>query len=112
MSTQMPDSPPPPRPEGSPLQELLRQGRIAWRLFTDRRVPLLTKLIPVLAVVYLVSPIDVVPDFLPIAGQADDLAILLLAVRFFIEMAPKEIVRELDAGKTTVSTTYRMKDDE
>ncbi len=71
--------------------------RIAWRLLWDSRVPLSTKIIPVLVVLYVVSPIDIIPDWIPGLGQLDDLAILLLGVRFFIAMSPRDLVARFRA---------------
>ncbi len=95
----------------SSLRELMRQGRLAWRLFTDPRVPILLKLIPALAVAYLVSPIDFVPDFFPPLGQLDDLAVVLLALRLFVELAPPAIVAEHKGEGKTVTATYRVQDE-
>jgi uncharacterized membrane protein YkvA (DUF1232 family) len=101
-----------PAVRGPALQDLVRQGRLAWRLLTDKRVPILVKSIPALAVVYLVSPLDFVPDVFPVLGQLDDLAVMLLALRLFIEMAPPEIVSELKGtAPDTVTTTYRVQDE-
>lgn len=76
------------------VKELVRQLRLAWRLFKDPRVPWLLKLIPPAALVYILSPIDILPDPGLGLGQLDDLAILLLALKLFIELAPAEVVRE------------------
>ncbi len=76
------------------LQEAMRQARLAWRLFWDQRVPLWTKLIPPAALAYVISPIDVIPDVALGLGQLDDVAVLLLGVKLFIELAPPEVVRE------------------
>jgi uncharacterized membrane protein YkvA (DUF1232 family) len=97
-----------PQPTGS-LNELLAQGRLAWRLFTDPRVPMGAKLLPLLAVLYVLMPIDLMPDIVPALGQIDDLAILLLAIRAFIQLAPDEVVREGDDD--VVTTSYRVKDE-
>jgi len=43
-------------------------------------------------------PIDLLPDFMPILGQLDDLAVFALAVRLFIQLSPKPIVDELRFG--------------
>ncbi|MCA8927528.1 MAG: DUF1232 domain-containing protein [Alphaproteobacteria bacterium] len=52
----------------------------------DPRVPWLAKALVVLALAYALSPIDLIPDFIPVLGQLDDLvlvpAVVLLAVRF------------------------------
>ncbi len=76
------------------LRELLRQFRLAWRLFWDRRVPWPPKVIPPLALLYLISPIDILPDISLGLGQLDDIAVLLLAVKLFVELCPADLVRE------------------
>lgn len=50
-------------------------------LVRDRRVPRRRKLLLAAAVAYLACPIDLVPDFIPVAGQLDDAAVLALALR-------------------------------
>ena len=74
---------------------LLRNLRLAWKLLLDSRVPSLTKLIiPGLMGLYILSPIDIVPDALLGLGQLDDLAVFVLAVKLFIELSPRDIVEE------------------
>jgi uncharacterized membrane protein YkvA (DUF1232 family) len=70
--------------------------QLAWKLLRDPRVPLYLKGIPLLAVLYLLSPFDLIPGFIPIAGQLDDLAIILLGVKFFVRLAPPAIVQEYE----------------
>jgi len=77
------------------LTEIMRNAQLAWHLLIDRRVGLLLKLIiPGLMLGYLIFPVDLVPDFIPVLGQLDDLAILALGIKIFIELSPKDIVRE------------------
>ncbi len=76
------------------LRELVRQFQLAWRLFWDRRVPWPPKLIPPLALAYVLSPIDILPDVTLGLGQLDDIAVLLLAIKLFIELCPVDVVRE------------------
>jgi uncharacterized membrane protein YkvA (DUF1232 family) len=77
------------------ISYLVRNLRLAWRLLLDSRVPLLTKLIiPGLMAVYILSPVDLIPDVIVGLGQLDDLAVLVLAVKLFIELSPHEIVQE------------------
>jgi uncharacterized membrane protein YkvA (DUF1232 family) len=76
------------------IQELLRQARLAWRLFLDPRVPWVTKLIPPAVLVYLLSPIDILPDLTLGLGQLDDIAVLLLGTKLFIDLCPTDVVRE------------------
>jgi uncharacterized membrane protein YkvA (DUF1232 family) len=77
------------------LTEILRNGQLAWRLFADRRVSTALKLIiPGLLGAYLLWPADLLPDVIPILGQLDDLTLLALGIKVFVELCPKDIVRE------------------
>ena len=58
------------------LRTLFSQVRLAIRLVREPRVGMLVKALPVLAAVYVVSPLDFVPDVIPVLGQLDDLGIL------------------------------------
>jgi uncharacterized membrane protein YkvA (DUF1232 family) len=83
------------QPKAGVLTEILHNAQLAWHLLTDRRVSLLLKLlIPGMMVGYLLWPVDLLPDVIPVVGQLDDLAILALAIKLFIELSPKDIVRE------------------
>ncbi len=77
------------------LKDFVRQLRLTWRLFWDGRVPLWTKVVPPAVLAYVLSPVDILPDFPPVGlNQLDDVAVLLLGVRLFIELAPPDVVRE------------------
>ena len=77
------------------LGELIRNAQLTWRLLKDPRVPLPIKLIiPGVVGVYLLSPIDFMPDVLPLLGQIDDIAVLFGGVMLFIQMCPPDIVDE------------------
>ena len=76
------------------IREVARQARLAWRLFWDNRVPLWTKLIPPAALAYVLFPMDIIPDVALGLGQLDDIAVLLLGTKLFIELAPPDVVRE------------------
>ena len=95
------------------LRDAVRQLRLAWRLFLDKRVPLWTKVVPPVALAYVLSPIDILSDVPPMGiNQLDDLAVLLLGVKLFIELAPPDIVREhlQDLGARTEE--WRVVDEE
>jgi len=71
-----------------------RQARLAWQLFLDKRVPLLTKAIPTAAVIYVIAP-DLVPAaLLPVIGTLDDVAVFLIGLKLFIDLSPTDVVRE------------------
>jgi uncharacterized membrane protein YkvA (DUF1232 family) len=73
---------------------LLTTGRLALRLLRDRRVPLYAKAVPLLALLYAVSPLDFVPDLIPVLGQLDDAAVLMAGLEFFIKLCPGDVVDE------------------
>jgi uncharacterized membrane protein YkvA (DUF1232 family) len=73
------------------LRMLLSQLRLAVRLLREPRVPFLTKTLPVLAAIYVISPLDFVPDVLPVLGQLDDLGILVVSLELFLKLCPAEI---------------------
>jgi uncharacterized membrane protein YkvA (DUF1232 family) len=74
------------------LRTLVSHVRVTLRLLREPRVPLLLKLIPVLAAGYVISPLDFVPDVLPVIGQLDDLGIIFVALEGFLRLAPAEAV--------------------
>ncbi|MCC7353388.1 MAG: DUF1232 domain-containing protein [Anaerolineae bacterium] len=81
------------------IAEIVRSLRLAWRLMNDSRVSILTRLtIPGLALVYLLFPIDVAPDLIPLLGQLDDLAVVVIALRAFIAFCPPDVVRQHEMG--------------
>jgi uncharacterized membrane protein YkvA (DUF1232 family) len=68
--------------------------RLYWRLFRDSRVSILAKAVLVLTLGYVVWPVDLVPDLLPVLGEIDDLGIALGGLWLFIRLCPPEVVRE------------------
>ena len=68
--------------------------RLVWALLRDGRVSAQQKLILVGIGAYLFFPIDLIPDFVPVLGQLDDLAVVLLGLDLFIRSAPPDIVEE------------------
>ena len=64
------------------------------RLFRDRRVPWWAKaLLPALAL-YLVMPLDLIPDFIPVIGYLDDLVVLLLVATLLLRAVPRRVIEE------------------
>jgi uncharacterized membrane protein YkvA (DUF1232 family) len=94
------------------VTDFIRQGRLAWRLLWDSRVPFWTKLIPPAVLIYLISPADFLPDVALGLGQLDDLAILLIGTKLFIELAPTDVVREHLAALGARIQEWRVQDGE
>ena len=87
---------------------LVRNVRLSWRLLRDPRVPTWAKLIPLAALAYVVIPADIVPDVLIGLGQTDDVGVLLLSLKLFIDLCPSEIVQRHLAEMTSVEAEYRV----
>jgi uncharacterized membrane protein YkvA (DUF1232 family) len=84
----------PKNSQGNILRRSLLRAKLVWRLFLDRRVSLLWKIIPVAGILYVFFPLDIIFDLIPLAGQADDVGIFLGSLWLFVEMCPADIVRE------------------
>jgi uncharacterized membrane protein YkvA (DUF1232 family) len=65
-----------------------------WGIERDPRTPIGLKAMLAAALAYVVFPIDLIPDAIPILGQADDLTVLLLVLDLFIQNAPPEVRAE------------------
>lgn len=74
------------------VRKLPTYARLVWGLARDGRVPPQLKLILVGIIGYLLMPIDVIPDFIPVLGQLDDVAVVLLGLDLFIKSAPDDVV--------------------
>jgi uncharacterized membrane protein YkvA (DUF1232 family) len=68
------------------------------RLLGDERVPRRAKVPIVLLIPYLASPIDLIPDFLPVLGQLDDAVLVALVLRRVVRVAGRDVVQELWPG--------------
>lgn len=72
--------------------------RRLWHLFLlwkslarDKRVPGLSKAFPVLALIYLVFPFDIIPDILPVLGWLDDVGMLVFLITLAMKFVPKSV---------------------
>jgi uncharacterized membrane protein YkvA (DUF1232 family) len=81
--------------KGGIVRETLNQIRLIIRLMGDSRVNIFAKLIPIGALVYLISPVDLLPGVaFPVIGALDDAAVLWLGSYVFTELCPPAVVAE------------------
>ena len=73
--------------------------KLVWRLFVDKRVPTFTKIIPLLALAYVVSPYDIIGDRIPLLGQLDDVIVVGVLFLLFIAASPNHVVADQTIGK-------------
>lgn len=85
---------PPPSGNFNLLRQIWEQIRLAWALMLDARVPYQNKIVPILAIAYAISPIDLMPDILLGVGWLDDIGIVILALIYFISIAPADVAAE------------------
>ncbi len=79
-------------------QEIVQQARMVFLLFKDPEVPLILKLVPLAGLLYLLSPIDLIPGaVVPVIGGLDDVTALLVAAKVFIDLTPPHIVDKYTA---------------
>jgi uncharacterized membrane protein YkvA (DUF1232 family) len=71
---------------------------LVTRLLRDERVPRRRKLLLFGLMGYLALPFDLVPDFIPVAGQLDDAIIVALVLRSFVRRSGEDLIRELWPG--------------
>jgi uncharacterized membrane protein YkvA (DUF1232 family) len=74
--------------------------KLLARLVRDPGVPRRAKLIAGVALAYTVSPIDLVPDFIPVIGVADDVLVAALAIDRLLTTAGEDLVTELWDGRS------------
>jgi uncharacterized membrane protein YkvA (DUF1232 family) len=71
----------------------------ARRLRSDPRVPRRAKWAVAVAAVWVLSPIDLIPEFLPVIGPLDDVVVVALALRYAARRVPRDVLVEAWAGE-------------
>ena len=74
------------------IRELWEQIKLVWYLVRDPEVPLYLKALPFVGLLYVLFPIDFITDFVPVLGQIDDLMVITIGAKVFIELAPANVV--------------------
>ena len=76
------------------LPNAMKFARLVWRLTFDKRVSIFLRALVPLALLYVISPYDILKDRIPILGRFDDLIVLGLALLFLTKLAPPNVVDE------------------
>jgi uncharacterized membrane protein YkvA (DUF1232 family) len=79
------------------------EGHAAWLAARDPRVPLIARAIAVAVAAYALSPIDLIPDFIPLLGWLDDLVIVPLGLLAVRRLIPAPLWTELHAAAEAAS---------
>ena len=73
---------------------LRRETLALWYALRHPRTPLAAKLVAVVVVGYALSPIDLIPDFIPVLGLLDDLVLLPLGIALCLRLLPPDVIAE------------------
>jgi len=76
------------------LLELKQYITALYLAYKRKDVPILAKILIAIIIAYALSPIDLIPDFIPILGYLDDLIILPVLIYFAIKLIPQNILDE------------------
>lgn len=71
-----------------------QQTLVVYFSARDPRTPLLVRLLALLVAAYALSPIDLIPDFIPVIGYLDDLILLPLGIALIVKFTPPEVISD------------------
>ena len=91
------------------LPKAIKLGVLVWRLLFDKRVSIFIRALVPLALIYIISPFDLIKDRIPVLGRFDDLIVIGLALLFLIKLAPKSVV---DAHMGVIPKSNRPEDND
>jgi uncharacterized membrane protein YkvA (DUF1232 family) len=77
-------------------RNLKRQIFVLYFAYKDKRVPLSAKIFTACVVAYAFSPIDLIPDFIPILGYLDDIILVPLGVMIALKMIPRDVISDCE----------------
>jgi uncharacterized membrane protein YkvA (DUF1232 family) len=84
------------------LSRFFRQFRIIRRALRHPRVPWYAKAVAGCAVLYVFSPIQLIPNFIPIIGQSDDVLVVSLGIKFLKKYVPQNVLDDCESDVRTL----------
>jgi uncharacterized membrane protein YkvA (DUF1232 family) len=78
------------------VAQLFKQFRIIRRALVHPKVPWHAKTVAGCAVLYVISPIQLIPNFIPVIGQLDDVVVVTLAIKFLRRSVPQSVLDECE----------------
>lgn len=70
----------------------------------DPRVPWYVKLLTLLVVAYVISPVDLIPDFIPVIGLLDDVILVPIAITLIMKLMPEEVIRDYQSQQQQIKS--------
>jgi uncharacterized membrane protein YkvA (DUF1232 family) len=90
-------------------RRLIRDVHAVYLAAGDPRVPWYARILAIVVAGYALSPIDLIPDFIPVIGYADDLVIVPLGIWLVVWLIPKEVMTEYRAKANEAGQRPRSK---
>ena len=91
------------------VKELKRETYALYYACQDSRVPWYVKLLATCVIAYALSPIDLIPDFIPVLGLLDDLILLPLAIVSILKLIPEDIMDDCRRQAETAMQSPKSK---
>jgi uncharacterized membrane protein YkvA (DUF1232 family) len=88
---------------------LVHQAWTLALLLKDRRAPWRARVVAVFTVAYLVSPVQLIPSFIPVIGQMDDVAVLYCGMKLIRRWAPGELIVDCEARASSAEMVQRLR---
>ena len=97
------------------LKKIKEKGRelksnvfLLYRSSRDPRMPLHVKILALLIVAYIISPIDIIPDFIPVLGLLDEVILVPIFLTYTVSLIPDEIRREYQQQDVLIIEDRRL----
>lgn len=68
--------------------------RVAWYAWQHPKLPLSGRLVLIAMAIYVISPVDLIPDALPVLGWLDDLALISLILPWLLTLLPEDVIKD------------------
>jgi uncharacterized membrane protein YkvA (DUF1232 family) len=90
-------------------RRFLGQFRVIRRALRHPLVPWYAKMVAGCAVLYVFSPIQLLPNFIPIIGQTDDVLVVSLGIKFLRKCVPQEVLDECESDARLFKSQFAMR---
>jgi uncharacterized membrane protein YkvA (DUF1232 family) len=87
---------------------LVHQAWTLALLLKDRRAPWRARVVAAFTVAYLVSPVQLIPSFIPVIGQVDDVAVLYCGMKMIRRWTPDELIADCEARASSAEMVQRF----
>ena len=87
----------------SSIKQVFKQFRIMRRALVHPQVPWHAKAVAGCAVLYIVSPVQLIPNFIPVIGQMDDVLVVAFGIKYLRRHVPQSVLDECESNSRLLS---------